>query len=448
MGMGKPAVFPCPEGGMRMEFLETPVFLLCFTLPIHWLAYYPFWDRLRFPKPVAIGLVAVTITVKLALNCLFLSYTANPYLVEYLFAPIHLAVYLVNIQAPPFQLLFTYILLADYLMVVKGISAFMVVGLLAAAPGSWQESAVCVALFAVSFPAMLRFFQDASRRIYLINAPIWNTIWTVPAFTTVTVLYFTRDFNAYKLQNWPFLAIRLGMLACLFAVCHILLQSLENFQNQAVLESQKSQMERVLSLQKEQYALLKAQNEETRRFRHDLRQRLVVANCYLKEGQAEKVSDYLNTLLGELPAGAERVCPNDAVNAVALYHQAAAQRAGISSVSLHLEQVPQACTPELEGDLCVLVGNLLENAVAACKEAEQPFLTMHSRYSNGILTLTMDNRFSTVIQTPDGDFLSTKQSGGIGLLSIRSIARKYGGGYRFETKGSIFYSSVYLQLSS
>ena len=328
------------------------------------------------------------------------------------------------------------------------LTAITVVGLLAASPGSWQESAVCLALFAVSIPAMLRFFQDASRRIYRINAPIWNTIWLIPAFITVIVLYFTRNFSAYRLQNWPFLAIRLGMLACLFAVCHILLQSLEIFQKQAVLESQKNQMERVLSLQKEQYALLKSQNEETRRFRHDLRQRLVAAVCYLKEGQTEKVSDYLNALLGELPAGVPRICPNDGVNAVALYHQAAARQAGISSVSLHLEQVPQACAPELEGDLCALVGNLLENAVTACKEAEKPFLSMHSRYADGILTLTMDNRFSTVSRDPKGNFLSTRQGGGIGLLSIRSIAQKYGGGCRFETRGSIFSSSVYLRLPS
>lgn len=44
-------------------------------------------------------------------------------------------------------------------------------------------------------------------------------------------------------------------------------------------------MERVLSLQKEQYTLLKKQGEETRRFRHDLRQRLVAANHYLKKGE-------------------------------------------------------------------------------------------------------------------------------------------------------------------
>ena len=403
---------------------------------------------LRFPKPAAAGLVATSILVKLALCSLSLSNGGSPFAVEHLFLPIHLAVYLVNIRVQPFKLVFTYLLLTDYLMMVRGASAFAAVGLLGTAHGSFQESAVCLLLFAVTFPAMICFFQNASRRVYRINAPIWKTIWLVPAFTSAVVLFFTRDLSLYTVRQWPFLLTRLGLLACVFIVYHILLQSLENFQKQAELTAQKCQMERVLSLQKEQYALLKKQDGETRRFRHDLRQRLVVAAHDLKEGQTEKLSAYLDALLGELPSGAESVCPNDAVNAVALYHQAAARRAGILSVSLRLEQVPEVCAPELESDLCVLVGNLLENAVAACRDAQQPFIRMHSRYADGILTLAMDNRFSTVNQTPDGEFLSTRPGGGIGLLSIRSIAEAYGGGCRFRTEGTVFSSSVYLCVPS
>lgn len=425
-----------------------PAYLLCSTLPVQWLAYYPFRNMLRFPKAAVVGLISVSIMVKLVLCFLFISHGGSAFAVEYLFLPIHLAIYLVNIRVQPFKLVFTYLLLTDYLMMVRGTSAFAAVGLWGTVHGSLQESAVCLLLFAVTFPAMIRFFQNASRRVYRISAPIWKTIWMVPAFTSAVVLFFTRDLSLYTVRQWPFLLTRLGLLLCVFAVYYILLQSLENFQKQAELTAQKAQMERVLVLQKEQYALLKKQDGETRRFRHDLRQRLVAARHYLKEGQTEKLSAYLDALLGELPSGTESVCPNEAVNAVALYHQAAARRAGISSVSLRLEQVPANCSPELEGDLCALVGNLLENAVAACRDARQPFISMHSRYADGILTLAMDNRFSAVNQALDGEFLSTRPGGGMGLLSIRSIAEAYGGGCRFQTEGNVFSSSVYLCIPS
>ncbi len=428
--------------------LEALFFMLCSTLPVHWLAYYPFWKLLRFPKAAAIGLFSVTLLVKAAFLWLAVSHGIDPNIVEYLFAPIHLAVYLVNVRVQPFKLVFTYILLMDYVMMVKGISAFAVVGLLEKAPGSYFDSAVCLLLFALTVPAMLRFFQSASQRVYRINAPVWNTIWIVPAFISGIVLVFTREFTPENVRQWPFLLTRLGLLVCIFVIYHILLLALESFQKQAMLEAQRGQMERVLALQKEQYALLKSQGEETRRFRHDLRQKLIAAQQELAQGQTEKLAGQLNILLGSLPAGAPRVCPNDAVNAVALYHQAAARRAGVSAVTLHLESLPEVCTAETESDLCVLTGNLLENAVTACKGTKQPFIAMQSRMADGILTLTMDNRFSAVRQTPDGAFLSTRPGGGIGLLSIRSIAEKYGGGCRFEAKETVFSSSVYLRLPS
>lgn len=429
-----------------MEALESLVFWICATTPLHFLAYYPFWNILRFPKKAVIALVSVSLVVKQALIYLAVSHGIDAYWVEYLFAPIHLAIYLVNIRMHPYKLVFTYLLLMDYNMIVKGVSAFVIVFFLNGVPGSWLDAMVCAILYAVSLPIMVLFFKSAIQRVYRISAPIWNTIWIVPAFTSFVVLLFTGDFAVDKILRWPFLFTRVSLLACIFVVYHILLQSLASFEQQTILEAQKLQSERLLSLQREQYALLKSQNEETRRFRHDLRQQLVAARHYLEENQTEKLQNYLDTLLGELPMGTASLCPNDAVNAVVLYHCSAAEKAGID-VKLQLEAVPETCPQELESDLCVLIGNLLENAIAGCKNTSQPFVTMRTRFADGILTIAMDNRFAQVERTEEGEFLSTKPGGGIGLRSIAAIAEKYQGGSRFETKGTVFSSSVYLRVT-
>ena len=72
---------------------------------------------------------------------------------------------------------------------------------------------------------------------------------------------------------------------------------------------------------------------------------------------------------------------------------------------------------------------------------------MRGRLADGLLTIVMDNRYASISRTPEGGFLSVKPGGGIGLLSVRSIAEKYGGGCRFEAADSVFSSSVYLRLS-
>lgn len=71
---------------------------------------------------------------------------------------------------------------------------------------------------------------------------------------------------------------------------------------------------------------------------------------------------------------------------------------------------------------------------------------MQSRLQFGILTITMDNSCQEVHKTADGTFRSQKAGGGTGLVSVRSMAEKYGGNARFEVKDHIFSSSVYLYL--
>ena len=96
--------------------------------------------------------------------------------------------------------------------------------------------------------------------------------------------------------------------------------------------------------------------------------------------------------------------------------------------------------------LCIIVGNLLENAVTACAKADSPFIRMRGRFADGILTIVMDNRYTDICRTSEGSFRSRKPGGGTGLWSVRSIAEKYGGGCRFEAENTVFSSSVYLRL--
>ncbi len=59
----------------------------------------------------------------------------------------------------------------------------------------------------------------------------------------------------------------------------------------------------------------------------------------------------------------------------------------------------------------------------------------------------MDNSCPIANAAPCKAFPSTKPSGGTGLASIRSVAGKYKGGFRFEVRDHVFLSSVYLRWS-
>jgi len=189
-----------------------------------------------------------------------------------------------------------------------------------------------------------------------------------------------------------------------------------------------------------------AQNDELLKAqRHDLRHQLAVLRSL--SGQEEKLNAYIDTLTAKIPSGDVKLCENYAVNAVAAYYHATAEQAGVDiSISL---TVPEELDGEMESDLCVVVGNLLENAVEACNRIDggNRFICMNSQLIHGTLALAVDNSFTGKLQKRNGALLSSKRQGeGTGTSSIKAVAGKYGGDARFEDKDGVFQASVYMQI--
>lgn len=212
-----------------------------------------------------------------------------------------------------------------------------------------------------------------------------------------------------------------------------------------LLRAENGMMQRQVQIQKEQHRLLLDAEENAKRLRHSVKHHLAAIRVLLLNREYETALSDLNTLLDGLSADVSgKLCDNPLVNAAAMHYQAIARQAGVD-VSICLD-IPRDTGRVPDGELCVIIGDLLENAVSACRETPQPFLKMQSRYADGILTLTMDNSCSCVRQRADGSFQSTREGGGLGLRVIAALAEKHSGGSRFEEKDGVFYSSVYLRL--
>ena len=99
-------------------------------------------------------------------------------------------------------------------------------------------------------------------------------------------------------------------------------------------------------------------------------------------------------------------------------------------------------------DLCVVFGNCLKNAVEDCGRMPrgEDFITVKAQLDGDMLGITVDNSYDGKI----GDlFLSGKRQGaGIGIASVRAVARKYGGLTKFEAKDGVFQASVLLSRRS
>lgn len=221
-----------------------------------------------------------------------------------------------------------------------------------------------------------------------------------------------------------------------------------NTSKRVQLEAELSTMNRQLVLQQEQYASIAKTSAEVRQARHDLRHHMAVLKGYTACEDLAGLNEYLDKMNVSTPSASERMhCENFAVNAIIYYYLALAEKSGIPT-TLDIE-IPSDTGVVADKDLCVIIGNLLENALEACNrqtEGER-FIIMNSHVQHRILTITVDNSFDGKYERHKGTFYSRKREGkGLGLSSVSAVVKKYGGVAKFNPEDTTFFSSVFVKM--
>ncbi len=209
-----------------------------------------------------------------------------------------------------------------------------------------------------------------------------------------------------------------------------------------------SLMENQIEEQKKYHQALLQNAKAVKEQRHDLRHHLAVIQRYNQEGEEHLLAEYLDTLIAKIPSEQKmNYCENAAVNAIVSHYAAIAEEKGIEcSIRLmvpeHLEQIT-------DSSLCVIFGNLFENAIEACAGMTEgkKFIRLNSSLQYKTLVITLDNSFNGKFKEKDGRLISSKHGDfGIGTGSVAAVAQQHGGVAKFETDGFVFLSSVYVRL--
>ena len=125
------------------------------------------------------------------------------------------------------------------------------------------------------------------------------------------------------------------------------------------------------------------------------------------------------------------------------YYEGRARELGVAA-DLHLETGP--LQGPLLADVCLVLSNLLENAVEALEREGGGWLRARCRSAEGYLSLVVGNTSSAPLRAVNGRYLSSKAEGrfGVGLATVQDIACKYGGTAAFSADGAQFRASVFL----
>lgn len=233
-------------------------------------------------------------------------------------------------------------------------------------------------------------------------------------------------------KHLSLLAMQLLGLGTLFCVLFAYQYICRSFQDQAMLLS----LSQAVQSQKIYIAEAKLREEQTRAFRHDIKNHLTVLSGLLNHGQLQAGSAYLN----KLQAAADSLflpyqTGNPVVDILLGEKLRLAENSGISAeVSLLL---PSPCCVD-DVDLCVLFANALDNAIHACQEQDgTKILRITGERQGDFYRLQFENSCVDTTLPPMG----------IGLSNIKAIVEKYHGAFAAEKAGGCFTLNILLNIS-
>lgn len=192
------------------------------------------------------------------------------------------------------------------------------------------------------------------------------------------------------------------------------------------------------------YSEMEKRNEYIQNLKHDIKNRMITRYYFVEKGDMQGVEEQLKGYSEELDKidGKSYSC-NPIVDSVLRVKLGIAKSEGI-----HIDssiQIPKQIRLEY-GDIGILYGNLLDNAIEACRKSgvDQRFIRIENKYIEGKLILVIENSKNN----ERNEFLRTTKKDAInhgrGIRSVRKVVEKYNGTIIFTDKGMSFEASAIL----
>ena len=265
-----------------------------------------------------------------------------------------------------------------------------------------------------------------------------------PSFTFFPILSFL--FLAYYgVQRTYLLSTFIPLVFCTLLIAftyYLIAVSIDQTKRQQTLEGQ-------LALQRDHYRNLNDSITNAKVTRHDLRQHLATILEFLGKKELPPAQDYLKRLCSTYDdSSIPTVCRNQAADALICHYIKLAKQQDIA-LNTQLSIPDSPAIDDL--DLCVIIGNCLENALEACSKVNRTkprFIAIKAAITKGYLLVTIENSFNGIFPSQgEGKFFSEKGvDHGLGLASVQTLSAKHEGHCTISFDQSVFKVAVSLKV--
>ena len=187
--------------------------------------------------------------------------------------------------------------------------------------------------------------------------------------------------------------------------------------------------------------------QSVRSIRHDLKQHFQVALTMLHSGKINEAVDYMEKYNDTVLDGISNkvFCDNDVVNYIINSKSKICSDRHIKIYIYIANEIPEFS----DLDLCVLLGNVLDNAIEGVSGEGNNEIYLELRNVDNFFMISVKNTIINSVLEDNPNLISTKNEKevhGLGILSMKEVVQKYNGSIEFYESDNKFCCDMLLDI--
>lgn len=203
--------------------------------------------------------------------------------------------------------------------------------------------------------------------------------------------------------------------------------------------------QKYLNEQIKHYKYLEQREQDTKKFRHDIKSHMQVLSTMAKDKKYSDFDEYMNEINVRINNFGNHITVNNGiVDAIINKYYSEAVRKGI-----HVEVMgmfPNICHVNAY-DLCTIFSNVLSNAIEAAEKSAEKKITLVCRYTDTNIVVITKNTFKDEGQFAHSKIVSTKKDieyHGFGIENIKEAVERNNGMLDIDIQHSNFSITIML----
>lgn len=307
---------------------------------------------------------------------------------------------------------------------------------------------LCLSIFSFTFifVALISFiksktdpsFKYKTKYIFYYLFPITHVFSSSLIYQSIKII--SANSFAEIVEKNPFFEteiVFLVILCLVFDVCIIFIVDRQSKTEERNIRNEKELLKSELDYN--QMQLLKKEQVEFRKVKHDLINLLTTASGFIEMGKTEKALEILRKTGNSFSEiSGTPICSNDTLNTICYIKQQMAEKI---NVTLKIDIMENAFLKIEDYDLCRLLHNIMDNAInASSKLMSNRTVEISIEISPDFFCVKSRNEYSQQKKTKSTDGVH-----GNGINIINDIAKKYSGTYTAALEDNFYTTCTYLK---